>query len=251
VRRQQPRRPQRSGHPHRVRRAARRHTGVRAAGRAGRGQGAPRAAVVLPLTPAAERTRTMARVSPAVAAFVGGAVLATAVSALAQPGGADPGLNARATPAWLTVRVADAMGTDRTLTWVPTGSFASSAEVRVPRYPSSPIRGTGPRPLSLLAVRNEQVSAQLAIASGHALHHVAAHVGDLTAPGGFRIPGTSTQVRFVRYVPVERAATESEWSATLEQVSSPTEVSGDRDPDVVGDPLAEGASVDVPAYAAQ
>jgi hypothetical protein len=193
----------------------------------------------------------MARVSPAVAAFVGGAVLATAVSALAQPGGADPGVNARATPAWLTVRVADAMRTDRTLTWVPTGSFGSSAEVRVPRYPSSPIRGTGPRPLSLLAVRNEQVSAQLAIASGHALHHVAAHVGDLTAPGGFRIPGASTQVRFVRYVPVERAASESEWSATLEQVSSPTEVSGDRDPDVVGDPLAEGASVDVPAYAAQ
>jgi hypothetical protein len=42
-----------------------------------------------------------------------------------------------------------------------------------------------------------------------------------------------------------------DWSATIDQVSSGKEVSGDRNPDVVGDALEERSSVDVPAYAAQ
>ncbi|MFJ9176347.1 hypothetical protein [Streptomyces sp. NPDC102360] len=47
----------------------------------------------------------------------------------------------------------------------------------------------------------------------------------------------SAVVRFVKYVPVQRSKSELDWSATIDQVSSPTEVPGDRDPDVVGDAL--------------
>ncbi|MET7476985.1 glycoside hydrolase domain-containing protein [Streptomyces sp. NPDC005648] len=193
----------------------------------------------------------MSRVPTAVAAFVAGIVIAATTTAIAGTGRSTSDVNERATTTWLTVKVADAMGTRDTITWVPTGSFASSAEVRVPRYPTRAIQGKDTRDLSLSAVRNEQVSAQLAIASGHDLHDVRASVGDLTGPGGARISGAGTQVRFVKYVPVQRSKTEMDWSATIDQVSSPTEVSGDRNPDVVGDALQEGSSVDVPAYAAQ
>ncbi|MFJ9905584.1 glycoside hydrolase domain-containing protein [Streptomyces sp. NPDC101152] len=193
----------------------------------------------------------MSRVPTAVAAFVAGIVIAATTTAIAGTGRSSTDLDERATTTWLTVKVADAMGTRDTITWVPTGSFASSAEVRVPRYPTSAIQGKDTRNLSLSAVRNEQVSAQLAIASGHDLHGVRASVGDLTGPGGARISGAGTQVRFVKYVPVQRSKTEMDWSATIDQVSSPTEVSGDRNPDLVGDALQEAPSVDVPAYAAQ
>ncbi|MEV5954754.1 glycoside hydrolase domain-containing protein [Streptomyces sp. NPDC051987] len=187
----------------------------------------------------------------AAAAFVAGVVVAATTTAVAGSGGSSSDANSRQTTTWLTVKVADAMGTRNTITWVPTGSFASSAEVRVPRYPTTAIQGKDTKDLALSAVRNEQVSAQLAIASGHPLRDVKASVGDLTGPGGARISGRSTQVRFVKYVPVQRSKSEMDWSATIDQVSSATEVSGDRNPDVVGDPLAEGTSVDVPAYAAQ
>ncbi|MET7781977.1 glycoside hydrolase domain-containing protein [Streptomyces sp. NPDC005388] len=193
----------------------------------------------------------MSRVPTAVAAFVAGVVIAATTTAIAGTGRSTTDVNDRATTTWLTVKVADAMGTRDTITWVPTGSFASSAEVRVPRYPTTAIQGKGTKNLSLSAVRNEQVSAQLAIASGHDLHDVKASVGDLTGPGGARISGAGTRIRFVKYVPVQRSKTEMDWSATIDQVSSATEVSGDRDPDVVGDALQEGSSVDVPAYAAQ
>lgn len=188
----------------------------------------------------------------AAAAFVAGTLVAATTTAIAGSGsGGGSDVNSRQTTTWLTVKVADAMGTRDTITWVPTGSFASSAEVRVPRYPTTAIQGRDTKDLALSAVRNEQVSAQLAIASGHDLHGVRASAGDLTGPGGARISGSSTQVRFVRYVPVQRSKSEMDWSATIDQVSSATEVSGDRNPDVVGDALQEGSSVDVPAYAAQ
>jgi hypothetical protein len=193
----------------------------------------------------------MSRVPTAVAAFVAGIVIAATTTAIAGTSTPDTDVNSRSTTTWLTVKVADAMGTRDTITWVPTGSFASSAEVRVPRYPTTAIQGKDTTRLSLSAVRNEQVSAQLAIASGHDLHDVKASVGDLAGPGGAKISGSGTQVRFVKYVPVQRSKSEMDWSATIDQVSSATEVSGDRAPDVVGDALQEGSSIDVPAYAAQ
>lgn len=195
----------------------------------------------------------MARTSSALAGFVAGVVVAASTTAIAVTGAATTGtdLGSRTTTTWLTVKVADAMGTRDTLTWVPTGSFAGSAEERVPRYPMTPIQGKDTKELKLSAVRNEQVSAQLAIASGHRLRDVKAVVGDLTGPGGAKLSGADTQVRFVRYVPVQRSKSEVDWSATIDQVSSGKEVSGDRNPDVVADPLEERSSVDVPAYAAQ
>lgn len=191
----------------------------------------------------------MARFMSISAAFAAGVVLAASTTAVAVNG--TPDLNSKPTTTWLTVKVADAMGTRDTITWVPTGSFASSAEQRVPRYPMTAIKGKDTKELSLSAVRNEQVSAQLAIASGQALKDVKAVVGDLVGPGGAKLSGKDTQVRFVKYVPVQRSKSEVDWSATIDQVSSGTEVSGDRNPDVVGDALEERASVDVPAYAAQ
>ncbi|MGW4076113.1 glycoside hydrolase domain-containing protein [Streptomyces asiaticus] len=194
----------------------------------------------------------MARTSAAVAGFVAGVVVAASTTAIAITGAnTDTDLDSKATTTWLTVKVADAMGTKDTITWVPTGSFATSAEERVPRYPMTAIQGKDTKELNLSAVRNEQVSAQLAIASGQDLHNVKAVVSDLTGPGGAKLSGDDTQVRFVKYVPVQRSKSEVDWSATIDQVSSGKEVSGDRNPDVVGDPLDERSSVDVPAYAAQ
>ena len=186
------------------------------------------------------------------AGFLAGALLAgTAVAAGPSPtatpaGGHD---DTRTTP-WLTARVGAALGTTEPVSWVPTGSFASSAEVRVPRYPAA-LDGRDTDTLSLTAVRGEQVSGQLAVAAGHRIDDLRAEVTRLRGLGGRTLPAEAAQVRYVRYVPVMRAKSEDEWSATIEEVSSPREVSGDRNPDVVGDPLAELPSVDVPAYAAQ
>ncbi|MEV8211916.1 hypothetical protein AB0P40_44155, partial [Streptomyces sp. NPDC079189] len=188
-----------------------------------------------------------ARIPALFAAFLAGALVATTTTVIAATND-DP---QKPTTTWLTVKVADAMGTRDTITWVPTGSFASSAEVRVPRYPMTAIEGKDTKDLALDAVRGEQVSGQIAIASGKSLSDVHAKVGDLTGPGGTKLDGDSTQVRFVKYVPVQRSKSEVDWSATIDQVSSAKEVSGDRNPDVVGDPLEERDSVDVPAYAAQ
>ncbi|GAA2333186.1 DUF4091 domain-containing protein [Streptomyces violaceusniger] len=194
----------------------------------------------------------MGRTSSLLAGFVAGVVVAASTTAIAVTGtNTDTGPDSKATTTWLTVKVADAMGTRDTITWVPTGSFAGSAEERVPRYPMTAIQGQDTKELALSAVRNEQVSAQLAIASGHDLGNVKAVVGDLTGPGGAKLSGDDTRVRFVKYVPVQRSKSEVDWSATIDQVSSGKEVSGDRNPDVVGDPLEERSSVDVPAYAAQ
>ncbi|MGO4752205.1 hypothetical protein AB4212_26955, partial [Streptomyces sp. 2MCAF27] len=138
----------------------------------------------------------MARTSSLVAGFVAGVVVAASTTAIAVTGATtDTDPDSKATTTWLTVKVADAMGTRDTITWVPTGSFASSAEERVPRYPMTAIQGKDTKELALSAVRNEQVSAQLAIVSGQDLDDVKARVGDLTGPGGAKLSGDDTQVR--------------------------------------------------------
>lgn len=182
-----------------------------------------------------------------VMAFAAGVLAAGTGVGLAAPGGGGDAGSGETTE-WLKVKVADAMGTDGTVTWVPSGSFGSSADVRVPRYPFS-IEGKDVKDLTLSAARGEQVSAQLAIASGRRLGGVRATVGDLRGPGGARLAGP--RLRFVKYVPVMRSKTELDWSAKIDDVVSGREASGDRNPDVVGDPLEERRSVEVPAFAAQ
>lgn len=189
--------------------------------------------------------------SPHLAAFLAGALLAgTAVAAGPHATDRPTDDGERRTPAWLTAKVAAALGTRDPVSWVPTGSFASSAEVRVPRYPFR-VDGRDTTRLALTAVRGEQVSAQLAIAAGHRIDDLRARVSRLRGPDGHTLPPQASQVRYVRYAPVMRAKSEHDWSASIEDVSSSREVSGDRNPDVVGDPLAELPAVDVPAYAAQ
>jgi len=186
----------------------------------------------------------MRRWQAAIAGLVVGGVAASATFGIAAPG--QPAGDG-ATTEWLTAKVGDALGKRGVVTWVPTGSFASSADVRVPRYPFQ-IDGRDPASLELDAVRNEQVSAQLAVAASHDIDELTASVGALRGPGGDVL---EPRVRYTRYVPVMRSKSENDWSATIDQVSSATEVSGDRNPDVVGDPLEDAASVDIPAYAAQ
>ncbi len=181
--------------------------------------------------------------------FVAGVVAAGALTGIPGSAATD-GNRPERTTEWLTAKVGDALGRKGVVTWVPTGSFASSADVRVPRYPFA-IDGRDTRELKLDAVRNEQVSAQLAIAASESLDDLSASVTDLAGPGGARLSSRTAGVRFVQYVPVMRSKSEMDWSATIDQVSSAREVSGDRNPDVVGDPLLEARSVDVPAYAAQ
>ena len=188
--------------------------------------------------------RSWSRIRLAVA-FAAGVVVAGTGVGIAAPGGGDPSAE---TTEWLKIKVGDAMGTDGTIAWVPSGSFGTSAEVRVPRYPFS-IEGKDVKDLTLDAVRGEQVSAQLAVASGQRLDDVRATVGELRGPGGAKLG--APRLRFVKYVPVMRSKTEYDWSAKIDDVASSREVSGDRNPDVVGDPLEERGSVGVPAHAAQ
>ncbi|RSM91488.1 DUF4091 domain-containing protein [Kibdelosporangium aridum] len=175
-------------------------------------------------------------------AFAAGTAVAAATAGIAVP---DPGdaMPAKPTTEWLTAKVGAALGVDGVTSWVPSGAFDSSAEVRVPRYPFQ-IEGRDTRDLTVSAVRNEQVSAQIAVAATHRLSGLTATVSGLS---GLPAP----RIRTVQYVPVMRSKTELDWSATVEDVSSPREVSGDRNPDVVGDALADRSTVDVPAYAAQ
>lgn len=199
------------------------------------------------------RARTRRRLPPIIAAFLAGVVLAgTAVSA-ATPGARTtprPDPQHERTTEWLTAKVGAALGTKSPVTWVPTGSFATSPEVRVPRYPFE-IEDRETTELTLEAVRGEQVSAQVVAAAGQPLKDLRAEVTDLRGPGGARLSGEAVQVRYVRYLPVMRSKSELDWSAALAEVASDREVSGDRNPDLVGDALEERASIDVPAYAAQ
>lgn len=132
--------------------------------------------------------------------------------------------------------------------WIPTGAFESSSLVRLPRFPAS-IDGADRRDLELSGVRNERQSAQLAVTTTERISSLQCSVGELSGDGG-RIPADNVTTRFVGYVPVDRALGEMTWSATLEGVAG-DEVSGTRDPDVVGDPLLEWSAIDVPPYQTQ
>lgn len=99
-------------------------------------------------------------------------------------------------------------------------------------------------------MRNEQQSFQLSVASVHELTGLSVRVGDLISEKGDTLDAGHIKVRYVRYVPVERARSEYTWTARQEDVYG-EEVSGTGSPDVVADPLMELEAVDVPAYRAQ
>jgi len=156
-------------------------------------------------------------------------------------------------PEWLMVQVESALPSEGLNVWVPTGIFASSSLVRVPRFPRasrSIEKISKDQVLELQAVRNEQVSAQLAIAATDTLSDLQVQVSDLKSESGELIPASNVKVRYVKYVPVHRAYTGNTYEdvAGSEGLSG---VSGFGGPDVVGDPLIELEKVGVPAFRAQ
>lgn len=156
-------------------------------------------------------------------------------------------------PEWVRLGVEEAFDgagfdADGFQPWIPTGEFAASSLVRLPRFPSS-IDGDDRRHLELTAVRNEQQSAQIAVTTTERVTGLECVASELSGEGR-RIPAENLTTRFVGYVPVQRTLSEMTWSATLEGVAGDC-VSGTRRPDVVGDPLLERPAVDVPPYQTQ
>ncbi|MBA7623814.1 hypothetical protein ES703_31213 [subsurface metagenome] len=150
-------------------------------------------------------------------------------------------------PFYLKERVVSILSEEGLNVWVPGGSFRKSHLIRVPRFPKN-IDKSEISELELEGVRNEQISAQLAVASTNPIKNLHASVSDLTSPDGENISSGNVKVRFVKYLPV--VSKPIEWGATVEEVAGPG-VSGDRNPDVVGDPLLEIESINVLGLRAQ
>lgn len=131
-------------------------------------------------------------------------------------------------------------------TWIPTGEFAASSLIKVPRFPDNIHGDVDDRRLMLTAVRNEQVSAQLAVAAASQIKNLKAVVTDLINSKGGEISSDKMRVRYVGYVPVEKSINGS----SIEDVAGRA-ISGKKGLGVVADPLLEISSIDVPAHHAQ
>lgn len=152
-------------------------------------------------------------------------------------------------PEWLMVQVQQALPSEGLNVWLPTGNFATSSLVRVPRFPEvsdNIVLLEDNAKLYLKAARNEQVSAQLAVTSFDTLTNLRIVSGDLTTGEGFQIKAENIHIRFVKYIPVQKAYT----GVDYEQVAAEG-VSGFRAPDVVADPIVEMSKLDVPKLRAQ
>ncbi len=150
-------------------------------------------------------------------------------------------------PFYLVARVGSLLQEDGLNVWIPEGSFRKSHLTRVPRFPKS-IKKSEENELTLEGVRNEQISAQLAVASTKTIRNLSVSVSDLTTTDGKKISSKNIQIRFVKYLPV--VSKPIAWGATVDSVAGEG-ISGDRNPDVVGDPLVEIESVNIPAFCAQ
>jgi hypothetical protein len=165
-------------------------------------------------------------------------------------------------PEWLKTNVERALPTDSLNVWIPTDNLSTSSLIRVPRFPSLKREDApGPSPFDIhpvnasvihfiSGVRNEQQSFQIAVASTKELTALTAKLENLLSEKGDTLHAENIKIRYVRYVPVQRARSELIWSARYEDVCG-REVSGFGAPDVVADPLMEWTEVDVPAYRAQ
>ncbi|HEX7325663.1 MAG TPA: glycoside hydrolase domain-containing protein [Rhodanobacteraceae bacterium] len=132
---------------------------------------------------------------------------------------------------------------------VPSGTFAASSLIRVPRFGNGFPSTAVPSVLRLASVRNARVSAQLVVASSARIDALRATVSALVATHGAVIPAADVEVRYVGYVPFAPRNPKA-GGATLAQVggNAVSERDGKR---VVADPLWPRGSVDVPANAAQ
>ncbi|SNY99502.1 DUF4091 domain-containing protein [Flagellimonas pacifica] len=169
-------------------------------------------------------------------------------------------------PEWLKLNVDEVFDLDSLNVWVPTGNFQTSSLIRVPRFPrkyldTELIKNVALRDfqisnladeteLTLEAVKNEQISAQIALGSKNDITGLSIAVSDLIATNGNVISQKNFQVRYVKYLPIQRARSEYDWSPKLENIIGEG-VSGNMAPDIVGDALMEMKAIDVPAYRAQ
>lgn len=132
--------------------------------------------------------------------------------------------------AWTTTPAGAEPQADALKAWVPTGDFASSSFVRVPRAAPAPLPEDTTRALTVRGVRGGHVSGQLAVAGARGVKDLRVLVTSLVAAGtGTRnvtIPPGDVRVRYPSYIPDERGGT-------------------------IADPLIEAPSVDVAVGEAQ
>lgn len=165
-------------------------------------------------------------------------------------------------PEWLKTTVETALPSDSLNVWIPTNDLSTSSLIRVPRFPSlrreddteaspfdiHPVNSSAV--YSISGVRNEQQSFQIAVASIHDLTGLSVKADNLISEKGDTLDAGNIKIRYVRYVPVQRARSELIWSARAEDVYG-REVSGFGAPNMVADPLMDLSEVNVPAYRAQ
>ena len=169
-------------------------------------------------------------------------------------------------PEWVKFNVDEAFPIDGLNIWIPTNNIQTSSLIRVPRFPRKiseeeikhnvalkdfeivPLRED--RVLEISAIKNEQVSFQIALGAKQDLSQVRVEVSDLESNDGQVFDSNNIQIRYVKYLSVERARSEYVWSPKLENVVGEG-VSGTMSPNVVGDPLIESDSIRLPAYRAQ
>lgn len=175
-------------------------------------------------------------------------------------------LQTKKMPQWLRLNVEESLPRTGLNIWVPTNNFSTSSLVKVPRFPRKikqeelekkpalqkfvivPLQDS--TVLRLNGVRNEQVSAQLAVASNTNISGLRVAVSNLRTVDGELFDSKNIIIRNVNYLPVERARSEYVWSPKLEEIAGEA-VSGSMNPNVVADALMESDSVNVPAYHAQ
>lgn len=165
-------------------------------------------------------------------------------------------------PEWLETVVDATLPSDSLNIWIPTNNLSTSSLIKVPRFPSEKrLDELEPSVFdihlvdtsvtySISGVRNEQQSFQVAVASKNNLTGLSVKIEDLISEKGDTLGKGSVKVKFVRYVPVQRARSELIWSPCYEEVYG-KEISGYGSPNIVADPLMDLPEVDVPAYRAQ
>lgn len=170
------------------------------------------------------------------------------------------------TPEWLKLNVDEAFPSDDFNIWIPTNNFQTSALIKVPRFPrkysASEIKENNAlkdfeivilppdRTLSLTAVRNEQISAQIALGAKKELSNISIQISDFITLDDEVLSKENIQIRYVKYIAVQRARSEYVWSPKMEEIVGES-VSGSMDPNVVADPLIEAETITIPAYRAQ
>ena len=169
------------------------------------------------------------------------------------------------TKEWIKALVEKAIPDRTTTVWIPTGDFKTSSLLKIPRYPrifseeelnkniylkEFLISDIEEDTLYLDGIKGEQISAQLGVISKESISKLSLDILSLYSEKGDSIPASNISIRYVGYVALERAKSEYEWSAKLQNIIG-ADVSGDMNPDLVADPLYKLASIDVPSYTSQ